>query len=145
MKLRLEKTLSGSHSPPHTHRRRSRLSAWPPRFRTYTAAEQDVFLFKDDCCSLPQYSPTLVSIFEHAIRRCPSISMDAKIMEGQPCISGTRIPVRSVLRALEQYGSIDGAVECYPHLNVQLVKDALYFSQIVLEPPNGIHKTEVAD
>jgi uncharacterized protein (DUF433 family) len=65
--------------------------------------------------------------------RCPSISIDDEIMDGQPCIEGTRIPVRSVIRAVELYGSIDGAVKCYPHLNAQHIKDALYFTQIVLE------------
>ena len=73
--------------------------------------------------------------------RRPSISMDVEIMQGQPCIFGTRIPVRSVLRALEQYGSVIGVKNCYPHLTTEQVGDALYFSQIVLELPSGIDET----
>ena len=51
------------------------------------------------------YSAELVKLFGLAIRRCPSVSIDADIMEGQPCIAGTRIPVRAILRAIEQYAA----------------------------------------
>ena len=65
-------------------------------------------------------------------------------MEGQPCISGTRIPVRAVLRAIEYYESLDGAIRCYPHLTKSQVKDALYFSQVLLEPQSGIDEASTA-
>jgi uncharacterized protein (DUF433 family) len=81
------------------------------------------------------YSESTINLFTAAIRRCPSIYMDEEVMEGQPCIIGTRIPVRSVLRAVEQYGSVKDAVQCYPHLNAEQIKDALYFTQIILELP----------
>ena len=82
--------------------------------------------------------------FEDAMRRCPTISVDEEIMDGQPCIAKTRIPVRAVLRALEQYGSIDEVRRCYPHLTKDQVEDALYFSQIVLELPGGLEDAETA-
>lgn len=89
------------------------------------------------------YAPEVLALFDAAMKRCPSISVDPEVMEGQPCIVGTRIPVRSVLRAVEQYGSLEEAVRCYPHLTVDLIKDALYFSQVVLEPSSGLDESTV--
>lgn len=90
------------------------------------------------------YIPEVLALFDMAAKRCPSISLDPEVMEGQPCIVGTRIPVRSVLRAVEQYGSVEEAVRCYPHLTVDLIKDALYFSQVVLEPSSGLEEPTAA-
>lgn len=90
------------------------------------------------------YPATTVKLFQIALRQCSSISMDNDIMQGQPCIAGTRIPVRAVLRALEHYGSITKVRECYPHLTSEQVEDALYFSQAVMELPNGIDETAIA-
>jgi uncharacterized protein (DUF433 family) len=90
------------------------------------------------------YPAAVLSIFESASRRCPSIILNREIMEGQPCIVGTRIPVKAVLRAIEQYGSLDGVRKCYPHLTNDQVEDALYFSQLVLELPSGIDQSSVA-
>jgi uncharacterized protein (DUF433 family) len=85
------------------------------------------------------YPDAILKLFEDAIMRCPSsISIDVDVMEGQPCIAGTRIPVRSVLRAVEHYGSIEGAIRCYPDLTTQQVQDALFFSQVLLEASRGI-------
>jgi uncharacterized protein (DUF433 family) len=79
-----------------------------------------------------------------ALDRCPAISMNPNIMEGRPCIAGTRIPVRAVLRVIEQYGSIEDVVRCYPHLTPEQAKDALYFSQVLLESPGGVDETALA-
>jgi uncharacterized protein (DUF433 family) len=90
------------------------------------------------------YPKDVSNVFAAALARVHRVSVDPDVMEGQPCIRNTRIPVRSVIRAVEQYGSIDGAVKCYPHLTQEQIKDALYFAQIVLEPPNGIDETTIA-
>ena len=90
------------------------------------------------------YPKELLTVFERAAREAPSVSMDPDILGGQPCIAGTRIPVHSVLRAIEHYGSLDAAVKCYPHLTIPKVKDALYFAQVVLEPADGIESTPTA-
>ena len=82
--------------------------------------------------------------FERAAAEAPSVSMDPDILDGQPCIAGTRIPVHSVLRAIEHYGSLDAAVKCYPQLTIPQVKDALYFAQVVLEPADGVESTPTA-
>jgi uncharacterized protein (DUF433 family) len=92
-----------------------------------------------------EYPATLLKVFEDAMIRCPSsISIDIDVMEGQPCIAGTRIPVRSILRAIEHYGSVEEAIRCYPDLTADQVRDALFFSQVILEPPRGIDKTSLA-
>jgi uncharacterized protein (DUF433 family) len=80
-------------------------------------------------------------VLESAQREIPTILMDASTMQGQPCIEGTRIPVRAVLRAIEHYVPLDNVLKCYPHLTVQQVKDALFFAQTVLELPSGDQST----
>lgn len=144
MKLRTVKSIWGGSHTHHQHcaDRVSRLAAW--RYISRPHAMEDATVYMEGCDSLP-YPPAFVRVFEDAIRLCPSVSMNAEIMEGQPCIEGTRIPVRSVLRVLEHYGSIEEAIKRYPDLSTEQVKDAIYFSQIVLEPPNGIDEAKAAD
>lgn len=90
--------------------------------------------------------PRESGVLEQALKLCPSVSIKETVMEGQPCIAGTRIPVRAVLRAVEHYGSIEGALSCYPHLSSQNVKDALYFAQVVLEAlPGGLDEITPAN
>ena|ERR1039457_1641981 len=117
----------------HRHKRSNR---WPSLFESYAITKENVaaVLVQHQCA----YPADLSKVFEQAMRRCPSISIKEDVMEGQPCIDGTRIPVRSVIRAVEQYGSIEGALTCYPYLNSDHVKDALYFSQVIMELPGGI-------
>jgi|ERR1017187_8188427 uncharacterized protein (DUF433 family) len=81
---------------------------------------------------------SLWDALREALKWCPAISVNANIMEGRPCLAGTRIPVRAILRVIEQYGSVDGALRCYPHLTAEQINDALYFSQVFLELPSGI-------
>lgn len=57
------------------------------------------------------------------------IWIDPDRQEGEPCIKGTRVTVKLVLWAIEQSGSIQGALKFYPHLTEQQVKDALYYAQ----------------
>lgn len=90
------------------------------------------------------YPPDLNDAFRNALRQCPNVAMDPDVMEGQPCIAGTRIPVHSVLRSIEHYGSLDVVLKSYPQLTIPQVKDALYFAQIVLEPADGIEPASTA-
>lgn len=127
---------------PHTHRAesfRKRSIPWLPKPLNAESSRycQDS---SDESC----YPAAILAVFEQAIKRSPSISIDKEIMEGQPCINGTRIPVRSVLRALELCGSIEGVRTYYPDIDSEQVKDALYFSQVILERPRGIDETEAA-
>jgi len=129
---------TGTWHNPHEHResrrRHAKLEGWPD-LKIHSAASEPNRTYASE------YSQATLKLFEQAMIRCPSISMDVEIMQGQPCIFGTRIPVRAVLRALEQYGSVDDVKNCYAHLTTEQVEDALYFSQIVLELPSGIDET----
>lgn len=143
MKLSPEKTRVLWRDAPHTHHhpgRRRMLSGVWSRIRKCNHAEDE----DPDCDVYLGYSQALLNVFERAAKESPSVSINPAIMDGQPCIAGTRIPVHSVLRAIEHYGSLEAAVKCYPHLTVPQVKDALYFAQTVLEPVDGIDETETA-
>ncbi len=122
----------GGHE--HVHRQsrmmKKRCLEWPLRLRDYVEAQQDAR-------TVSEYPAALLTVFEATMKRCPSVSIDTDVMAGQPCIAETRIPVRSILRAIEHYGSIEGAVMCYPDLTAQQVQDALFFSQVILELPRG--------
>ena len=138
LNLATEKTLWTDAGHVHwAHRRdakrdRGGRSAWSKIKRdTYFGADES------SCPGSLYYSEELIDVFQRAVNVCPSIVMKEGILDGQPCIEGTRIPVHSVLRALEHYGSLDAAVKCYPQLTISQVKDALYFAQIVLEPADG--------
>ena len=124
----------------HTHSRTLRLTEVNdgPRRRSVT-------LFRDNIFRPSAPNQMLSIAFEDAIRRCPGVTTNSDILDGQPCIAGTRVPVRSVLRAIENSGTIQGAIVCYPHLTVDQVKDALYFSQLVLEWPSGADKVVDTD
>lgn len=141
----IEKTMGTRHHHPSSRRTRRTLDCidwekWP------NAAGRIPFPDRQpDCCTHSiGYSDDLMALFGRASAVSPSISIDPDIMEGQPCISGTRIPVRAVLRAIEYYESLDGAIRCYPHLTKSQVKDALYFSQVLLEPQSGIDEASTA-
>jgi len=148
MKLKPEKTgrwHDASHEPSHVHSGKQRY-----RFQTAWRRTQRGRLPKEDEDRHDGeiidfgYSKELLSVFERAAREAPWVSIDPDILDGQPCIAGTRIPVHSVLRAIEHYGSLEAAVKCYPHLTIPQVRDALYFAQVVLEPADGIESTPTA-
>src|SRR5271165_4214778 len=82
--MKLEKTtLHGI--PPHGHQRDSR-----SRWRRLTAVQ--AFSGRTACYSCD----SVLEVLRAATVRCPTISVDASVMDGQPCVKGTRIPVRSV-------------------------------------------------
>jgi uncharacterized protein (DUF433 family) len=130
----------GPWQSPHEHhesrRRHAKLAGWPDAKLHIAAAGEPQE--KSDVCT---YSDALLWAFEKATARCPGITVDKDIMQGQPCVLGTRIPVRSVLRVLENNASADAVKVSYPHLTTQQVEDVLYFSQILLELPSGIDET----
>lgn len=80
----------------------------------------------------------LLPVFQEAARELPSIHIDPEIQGGAPVVRGTRIPVHMVLRAIEQYGTLDGATRSYADLNLDQVKDALYFARMILGCPIGV-------
>jgi uncharacterized protein (DUF433 family) len=143
MKLSPEKTRVLWRDAPHAHhrtgRRRLLPGIWPRIQKQHVHTEDED---NPDCQVYLGYTQALVGAFERAAKESASVSINPSIMDGQPCIAGTRIPVHSVLRAIEHYGSLEEAVKCYPHLTIPQVKDALFFAQTVLEPVDGIDETE---
>ncbi len=123
------------HDPLH-HRRRRSEDRRETFFDNELKAERwmTVYAFLDNL-------PTR-ELYRRALGQCPSISVDSRRQQGKPCIAGTRIPVHLVIWAVEQSGSIKGALKSYPDLKEQQVKDALYFAETVLGSPNVI--TEAA-
>jgi uncharacterized protein (DUF433 family) len=83
------------------------------------------------------YSLPLFDVFHRAATEVPSISVNPATMAGAPCVAGTRIPVYSILDALEDHGTFEGVIESYPRLTVEQVKDAVLFSKLVVECPVG--------
>lgn len=81
------------------------------------------------------YSLPLVEVFRRAAFEVQSISINSEVMAGAPCIDGTRIPVYMILDAVEHTGNLEGALESYPRLTLQQVKDAIGFAKLVVECP----------
>lgn len=46
--------------------------------------------------------------------RRPPISIDAEVRGGEPCFTGTRVPVSSLLVNLEGSVSLDGYLDAFP-------------------------------
>jgi uncharacterized protein (DUF433 family) len=63
------------------------------------------------------------------------IDMSPGVLGGSPRIAGTRIPVYMILNAIEEHGTIEGALCSYRSLSVEQVKDAVLFAANVLECP----------
>lgn len=144
MKLETETTWRGGHFH-HKDPISRRKMIWLPQIRKFRDREHCAVTGVGELAGTDgYYSASMLKLIQAAIRQCPSISIDANVMEGQPCIDGTRIPVRSVLRAIELYGSLEGATKCYPQLGIQHVKDAIYFSQVILELRHGSDEIAVA-
>jgi len=81
------------------------------------------------------YSIPLVEAFHQAARSYPQVSINQDVMAGAPCVQGTRIPVYMILDAIEFGGSLEGALESYPRLTLDQVKEAIGFAKLVVECP----------
>lgn len=81
------------------------------------------------------YGVPLSEVFKAAASEYPAVSIDVSVMAGAPCVIGTRIPVYMILDAIEAGGSIHAALESYPRLTEQQIRDALGFAKVVVECP----------
>ena len=81
------------------------------------------------------YSIPLVEAFHQAEQSYPEVSINPDVMAGAPCVQGTRIPVYMILDAIEYHGSVQGALESYPRLTLDQVKEAIGFAKLVVECP----------
>ena len=60
------------------------------------------------------------------------IAIDPAIMVGQPCIRGTRVPVRLILELLAHGATFDEIFEDYPQLTQEDVFACLLYASDVL-------------
>jgi uncharacterized protein (DUF433 family) len=58
--------------------------------------------------------------FTHVVR-------DPRILEGEPVIQGTRVPIRSIIVLSRMYPDIARLTQAFPSLNVALLEEALAF------------------
>jgi uncharacterized protein (DUF433 family) len=103
---------------------------FPPNWRS-----PDRPWFRDKDLGGKDFDVPLSKVFEQAVQGRPSIAIDDNVLGGTPHISGTRIPVFMVLDAVEYYGTLQGALESYPGLTLEQVKDAVSFAAAVTEHP----------
>jgi len=88
-------------------------------------------------CETPDgkdFSIPFGAVLDRVRARFPVIAMDQETVTGSPRISGTRIPLYMILRAIRHFGTVEGAAVEYD-LTAAAVKDALAFAAAVLEEP----------
>jgi uncharacterized protein (DUF433 family) len=61
------------------------------------------------------------------------ITVDPRICNGKPVISGTRIPVTVVLDQLAETGSVQEVLRRYPELSWEQVKAALEYCHFMID------------
>ena len=79
------------------------------------------------------FSISLREAFAVAKDQVPSITIRPGLVGGNPCVTGTRIPVYMILDAIEYYGTLKRVLKSYPQLTSEQVKDAVRFAKIALE------------
>jgi uncharacterized protein (DUF433 family) len=66
------------------------------------------------------------------------IEIDPKVMVGQPCIRGTRVPVRLILVLLAHGATYEEIFEDYPWLTSDDIRACLLYAADVLTRPSSI-------
>lgn len=61
------------------------------------------------------------------------ITTDPDVMQGQPCIRGTRLTVRRVLAIVGEYPSHEEIRKDYPQLEDEDIRQALAYASATLE------------
>ncbi len=61
------------------------------------------------------------------------IAINPEIMQGQPCIAGTRLTVRRVLQAVSLYPDRKDLLAEYPELQAEDIAQALQFAAMNLD------------
>lgn len=72
-------------------------------------------------------------VLSNALKESTHVTSDYAILGGTPTIEGTRIPVYTILQAIEHHGDLQGALKAYPHLSMDQVRDAVLFASSVVE------------
>ncbi|MEM7496073.1 MAG: DUF433 domain-containing protein [Myxococcota bacterium] len=67
------------------------------------------------------------------MNRFPRITIDERILNGQPCIRGMRLSVRRVLQILAEYDDRKHLRQDYPELENEDIEQALAYAAARLE------------
>lgn len=59
---------------------------------------------------------------------CTRISIDPRVMQGVPCVAGTRIPAAMIVRMVAQGITLDTILQEYPQLVMEDLQEALRFA-----------------
>jgi len=59
------------------------------------------------------------------------IEISPEVMDGLPCIRGTRIPVYIVLEMLQEGVTFEAMLQQYPNLSRDKIKAAIHFAALV--------------
>jgi uncharacterized protein (DUF433 family) len=57
----------------------------------------------------------------------PHVVSDSSVQGGEPVVAGTRIPVRAVVVAWQEYGDEKMVLEAYPRLSATTLAEALAY------------------
>jgi uncharacterized protein (DUF433 family) len=66
------------------------------------------------------------------------ITIDPKVMVGQPCIRGTRLTVRFIVNLLAHGTTVDEILEEYPRLTREDIAACLLYAVDVLERESAV-------
>ena len=61
------------------------------------------------------------------------ISIDPEVMNGQPCIRGTRLTVKRILHLLAEGRNREELLKDYPRLDDEAIREALLFAAASVE------------
>jgi len=95
----------------------------------------DRFPLREKESGFKDFDVPISDVFERSLQGRPSVAIDYNVLGGTPHIAGTRIPVFMILDAVEYHGTLAGALESYPKLTIEQVKDAVSFAAAVTEHP----------
>jgi uncharacterized protein (DUF433 family) len=75
----------------------------------------------------------------------PHIVRDPRVHGGEPVVAGTRIPVRAVVVAWEEYGDVATMLEAYPRLTEVTLDEALAYYRANQIEMDEIIREQLAD
>ena len=87
-------------------------------------------IYKDSIFK-PLETPTGLTenqVIELEIRPLPPVTSNPRIMGGQPCITGTRMPIDWVMGYLEAGRSLDQVLSEYPQYTLEQVTAAIRYA-----------------
>jgi uncharacterized protein (DUF433 family) len=73
-----------------------------------------------------------VDILAQQDKLLSTIEISPDVMDGLPCIRGTRIPVYIILELLQEGHDVESIIKEYPNLSRDKIKAALHFAGLAV-------------